>query len=45
MERAGKEGVARFEREVQTTSALRHPNTIEIYDYGYTPDGTFWRVK
>jgi len=41
-ERAGKEGIARFEREVQTTSALRHPNTVEIYDYGYTPDGTFY---
>jgi hypothetical protein len=41
-ERAGKEGVARFEREVQITSSLRHPNTIEIYDYGYTPDGTFY---
>ena len=41
-DRSGKEGQARFEREVQTTSALRHPNTIEIYDYGYTPDGTFY---
>ncbi|MBW2426709.1 MAG: serine/threonine protein kinase [Deltaproteobacteria bacterium] len=41
-ERAGKEGIARFEREVQTTSALRHPNTVEIFDYGYTPDGTFY---
>jgi hypothetical protein len=36
------EGVARFEREVQVSSALSHPNTIEIYDYGYTPDGTFY---
>jgi hypothetical protein len=41
-ERAGKEGVARFEREVQTTSSLRHPNTVEIYDYGYTDDNTFY---
>ncbi len=41
-DRSGKEGVARFEREVQITSSLRHPNTIEIYDYGYTPDGTFY---
>jgi hypothetical protein len=41
-ERSGKEGVARFEREVQITSSLRHPNTVEIYDYGYTPDGTFY---
>ncbi len=42
VEKAGSEGVARFEREVQITSALRHPNTVEIYDYGYTPDGTFY---
>jgi hypothetical protein len=41
-ESAGKEGVARFEREVQVTSSLSHPNTIEIYDFGYTPDGTFY---
>jgi serine/threonine protein kinase len=39
---AGVEGVARFEREVQVTSSLSHPNTIEIYDFGYTPDGTFY---
>ncbi len=30
---------ARFEREVRLVSELRHPNTIEIYDYGHTPDG------
>ena len=26
--------LARFVREVQTTAQLRHPNTVEIYDYG-----------
>ena len=36
------EAIARFEREVQVSSSLSHPNTIEIYDYGYTPDGTFY---
>jgi len=41
-ERADAEGVARFEREVQVSSSLSHPNTIEIYDYGYTPAGTFY---
>jgi serine/threonine-protein kinase len=30
---------ARFEREVRLASELQHPNTIEIYDYGHTPDG------
>ncbi|HET6883974.1 MAG TPA: protein kinase [Pirellulales bacterium] len=34
--------LARFEREVQLSSQLRHPNTIEIYDYGCTPDGVFY---
>ncbi len=34
--------VKRFAREVQITSALTHPNTVAIYDYGRTPDGTFY---
>ena len=34
--------LARFEREVQLTSQLTHPNTIAIYDYGRTPEGTFY---
>ena len=34
--------LARFEREVQMTSRLAHPNTISIYDYGRTPEGIFY---
>jgi hypothetical protein len=34
--------IARFEREVQLTSRLTHPNTITIYDYGRTPEGIFY---
>ena len=41
-EAASRENVARFEREVQVSSCLTHPNTIEIYDFGTTPDGTFY---
>ncbi len=36
--------LARFEREVQSAARLSHPNTIEIYDYGHTEDGTFYYV-
>jgi serine/threonine protein kinase len=34
--------IARFEREVQLTSQLSHPNTIAVYDYGRTPEGVFY---
>jgi len=36
--------LARFEREVQAAAMLSHPNTIEIFDYGHTDDGTFYYV-
>ncbi|MGD9648259.1 MAG: serine/threonine-protein kinase [Pirellulales bacterium] len=43
--RAGDPKVlARFEREVQATAKLSHWNTIEIFDYGHTNDGTFYYV-
>lgn len=34
--------LARFEREVQSAAALTHPNTVQVYDYGRSEDGTFY---
>jgi eukaryotic-like serine/threonine-protein kinase len=37
-----EKAIARFEREVHAASELRHPNSIVVYDYGRTPDGTLY---
>ncbi|MCP4406526.1 MAG: serine/threonine protein kinase [Gammaproteobacteria bacterium] len=42
MDRVKHETVTRFEREVQLTSKLTDPNTVQIYDYGRTPEGIFY---
>jgi serine/threonine protein kinase len=34
--------IQRFEREVRLTCRLTHPNTIQVYDYGHTPEGIFY---
>jgi tRNA A-37 threonylcarbamoyl transferase component Bud32 len=44
-ERAGDpKALRRFEREVKATSLLKHWNTVQIFDYGHTDDGTFYYV-
>jgi eukaryotic-like serine/threonine-protein kinase len=43
-DKLGPESAARFEREVQLTARLTHPNTIRVFDYGRTPEGVFYYV-
>jgi serine/threonine-protein kinase len=33
---------ARFHREVGTVAQLEHPNTVRVYDFGSTDDGTLY---
>ncbi len=41
-DRADPDAIARFENEVCLTCQLTHPNTIQVYDYGHTPEGIFY---
>ena len=38
------QALARFEREVQAAANLTHWNSVNVYDYGHTDDGTFYFV-
>lgn len=40
----GPEALLRFQREVQLTSSLTHPNTIAVFDFGQTDKGVFYYV-
>jgi serine/threonine-protein kinase len=36
--------VKRFEQEARVTASLHSPNTVSLYDFGTTEDGTFYYV-
>lgn len=42
LDKVNDASIQRFEREVQITCQLNHPNTVAIYDYGRTPQGVFY---
>ncbi|MCC7423882.1 MAG: serine/threonine protein kinase [Planctomycetaceae bacterium] len=42
VDKVNEGSIQRFEREVQITCQLNHPNTVAIYDYGRTPEGVFY---
>ncbi len=39
---ASERDMERFEREVQVTARMTHPNTVAVYDFGHTPAGIFY---
>jgi len=41
---AARSLIKRFELEAQTTARLRSPHTVELYDFGTSPEGTFYYV-
>jgi serine/threonine-protein kinase len=41
---ANQSNARRFEREVRAMTTLTHFNTVRIYDYGRTDDGSFYYV-
>jgi serine/threonine-protein kinase len=41
-ERTNSDSISQFEKEVQLTSRLCHPNTVSIFDFGHTPDDLFF---
>lgn len=42
--RGSRVAVERFEREAQATAQLHSPHTVQLYDFGTTPNGAFYYV-
>src|SRR5688500_14164008 len=39
------EFVGRFQQEAKTVARLRHPNILEVYDFGQREDGLFYIIN
>lgn len=38
------EAIARFEREARSAASIRHPNVVDVTDFGKTSEGVFYLV-
>src|SRR5262245_43996744 len=38
------EAIARFEREARSAASIRHPNVVDVTDFGKSPEGVFFLV-
>jgi serine/threonine protein kinase len=38
------EAIARFEREARSAASIRHPNVVDVTDFGKTDEGVFYLV-
>lgn len=38
------EAIARFEREAKSAASIRHPNVVDVTDFGESADGVFYLV-